>query len=97
MEHGTNLCPQFPHHAQHPIYGKLFYNQVIMYREGNPFGFICNSCADDLASKKVPQYTLANNLWIGDVPEEMAILMLPEPILVSIYYPAAYIVKLYSK
>lgn len=40
---------------------------------------------------------LANSLWVGDVPFELKILTLPERILIALYYPAAYIVKLYPK
>ena len=34
-------------------------------------------------------------MWVGKVPLELHILTLPEQILVTRYFPAAYIVKLY--
>ncbi|KAF7288210.1 ATP-dependent DNA helicase [Mycena chlorophos] len=36
-------------------------------------------------------------MWIGDVPFQLSILNLPERILIGIYFPAAFIVKLYPK
>nr|GAT44847.1 predicted protein [Mycena chlorophos] len=36
-------------------------------------------------------------MWIGKVPFELQILTLPEQLLVSIYFPAAYIIKVYPK
>ncbi|KAJ8507569.1 hypothetical protein ONZ45_g10073 [Pleurotus djamor] len=40
---------------------------------------------------------LANGLWIGDIPTELEILSLPERLLIALYFPAAYIVKLFPK
>jgi hypothetical protein len=40
---------------------------------------------------------LANNMWLGAVPFVLAVLTLPERVLVARHYPAAYIVKLYPK
>ncbi|PBK71939.1 hypothetical protein ARMSODRAFT_973480 [Armillaria solidipes] len=45
----------------------------------------------------MPRLALANNLWLGHVPMQLSILMLPERILVARYFPAGYIVKLYPK
>ncbi|EAU83557.2 ATP-dependent DNA helicase PIF1 [Coprinopsis cinerea okayama7 len=39
--------------------------------------------------------SLANGLWIGDIPTELLGLSLPERILISLYFPAVYVVKLY--
>ena len=50
-----------------------------------------------LNQKQTPALSLANGMWIGDVPLELSILTLPERILVARYFPAAYIVKLYPK
>jgi hypothetical protein len=41
--------------------------------------------------------SLANGLWIGDIPLELKVLTLPKHILVARFFPAAYIVKLYPK
>jgi hypothetical protein len=43
--------------------------------------------------KKTPALSLANGMWIGEVPLELSVLTLPERILVAHYFPAAHIVK----
>lgn len=39
--------------------------------------------------------SLANGLWVGDIPIILHILTLPEHVLVARFFPAAYIIKLY--
>ncbi|KAH9000485.1 hypothetical protein EDB92DRAFT_1831586 [Lactarius akahatsu] len=64
-------------------------NSLGRYENGTPFANVCGSCT--------PALSLANGLWIGDVPPLLNILTLPEQILIARYFPAAYIVKLYPK
>jgi hypothetical protein len=45
----------------------------------------------------VARRSLANNLWIGEVPHELAILTIPEQPLVARHYPRCYVYKLYPK
>jgi len=45
----------------------------------------------------MPKLALVNNLWIGKVPHELAILTLPEQLLISCYFPRCYVFKLYPK
>lgn len=56
---------------------------------------VCSSCASSLHNNVTPALSLANGMWIGDVPLVLRLLTLPERILVARYFPAAYIVKLY--
>ncbi|KAH9161206.1 hypothetical protein EDB89DRAFT_1861768 [Lactarius sanguifluus] len=72
-------------------------NSLGRYENGTPFANVCGSCVCDLRKDKTPALSLANGLWIGDVPPLLTILTLPERILVARYFPAAYIVKLYPK
>ena len=64
---------------------------------GVVFVNVCNSCMLDLKRKRMPKLSLANGMWIRDVPLELKVLTLPECVLVARYFPAAYIVKLYLK
>ncbi|KAH9001655.1 hypothetical protein EDB92DRAFT_1788433 [Lactarius akahatsu] len=66
-------------------------------RTGVLFANICQSCASDLRRDKKPLLSLANEMWVGDVPLELQVLTLPERILVGRFFPAVYIVKLYPK
>ncbi|KAF8119738.1 hypothetical protein EV363DRAFT_1147865, partial [Boletus edulis] len=58
---------------------------------------VCDACVRALSSDQLPKLCLANNLWIGQVPHELAILTLPEQLLVSRHYPRCYVVKLYPR
>ncbi|KAG1787388.1 uncharacterized protein HD556DRAFT_983756 [Suillus plorans] len=89
--------PYISHHSQRLVNGMLLYNPAITIRDDCPYGFLCNNCWDDIKSNKTPPFSLANNLWIGEVPDELGMLTLPEHILVALSYPAAYIVELFPK
>ncbi|KAH9026124.1 hypothetical protein EDB85DRAFT_1844748, partial [Lactarius pseudohatsudake] len=64
---------------------------------GVRFASVCSSCASHLRRQKTPPLSLANRMWVGNVPGELQILSLPECVLVGHHFPAAYIVKLYQK
>ncbi|KAJ3902364.1 hypothetical protein F5879DRAFT_777939, partial [Lentinula edodes] len=57
----------------------------------------CHDCLRQLSDSQRPRLSLANNMWIGAIPFELRILTLPERVLVSRFFAAAYIVKLYPK
>ncbi|KAH9010256.1 hypothetical protein EDB85DRAFT_2232956, partial [Lactarius pseudohatsudake] len=61
------------------------------------FANVCQSCTSDLWCDKKPVLSLANEMWVGDVPLELQVLTLPERILVGHFFPAVYIIKLYPK
>lgn len=60
---------------------------------------ICDDCYCDLCKKgsHPPQYSLANNLWIGPIPWELQCLTFPEQLLIALVYPRVYIFKLFPK
>ena len=65
---------------------------------------ICEECSVDLKAEPregqaelPPKYSLANNLWYGELPDELDNLTLPERLLIGLAYPRAYVVKLYPK
>ncbi len=59
--------------------------------------FVCDDCLKSMNCDVMPKLALVNNLWLGHVPMQLAILNLPERILITHYFPAGYIVKLYPK
>ena len=71
--------------------GLLFSTQANMPSQA----LVCSSCVDALKDHTVPVLSLANGMWIGDIPLVLWILTIPKCILVVRYFPAAYIVKLY--
>ncbi|KAJ6489221.1 hypothetical protein C8R47DRAFT_914294, partial [Mycena vitilis] len=58
---------------------------------------LCTTCKRKLQQDECPPLAIANGLWLGKIPFELAVLTLPERLLVSLYFPAAYVVKLYPK
>jgi hypothetical protein len=59
--------------------------------------WICWDCLRDLERKMLPKLSLANNLWIGDIPDELSNLTIPEQLLIARYYPRCYIFKLFPR
>jgi hypothetical protein len=49
----------------------------------------------NLHKNHLPQLALTNNMWIGDIPFELAVLTLPERVLIALNFPAAHIIKLF--
>lgn len=44
---------------------------------------ICNGCRKDIRKAKVPRLALANNLWLGKVPDQLKNLTFVEKILIA--------------
>lgn len=82
-------------HPKHDIYDTmlLYPPGVINDKSAN----ICNGCCNRLYQGNTPKYALANDMWIGAIPMELDMLTLPEQMLIVMYYPVAYIFKLYPK
>ncbi|KAJ3911856.1 hypothetical protein F5877DRAFT_22704, partial [Lentinula edodes] len=60
---------------------------------------ICHECLASLKlkTKTPPRLSLANNLWIGKIPEKLYALTFPEQLLVALLYPRVFVFKLYPK
>ena len=94
------LQPAKPHPAQVLTEGMLLHStpsSIHSDPNGSLIANVCTSCASDLKRNKTPALSLANVMWIGEIPLELKVLTLPERILVARFFPAAYIVKLYPK
>lgn len=82
-------------HPRHDIFsGMLLHPGGIVHDD---CGNVCIECARALRSDRTPALALANGMWIGEIPHELAFLTLPERILIAKYFPAAYIIKLFPK
>lgn len=81
-----------------PTMGLLLHRRALFLKDEKLCGQICVECWRDLAVKDdIPLYSLANRMWIGDVPTALRILTLPERLLIALYIPIAFVVKLYPK
>ncbi len=77
----------------------LDWSLLSLYRNkhGILFANVCDPCISALKHNKTPSLSLANGMWVGNIPLELQILTLPEHILIACHFPATYIVKLYPK
>ena len=88
------LVPTAPH-PNHDIINGMLLHPPGLTNEGG--GNVCVDCLRALKMDKVPNLALANGMWIGQTPHELAYLTLPERILIAKFFPAAYVIKLYPK
>ena len=99
--HKCNKLHPATYHPSHVLTdGMLLHNNPSCFSydiHGQPCATVCSSCLCSLQQHKTPSLSLANGMWIGDVPLVLRVLTLPERILVARFFPAAYIVKLYPK
>ncbi|KAI9566518.1 hypothetical protein HD554DRAFT_1979660, partial [Boletus coccyginus] len=60
---------------------------------------ICYTCLEDLkkVKEKPPKYSLANQLWVGQVSWQLKVLTFPEQLLVALLYLRVFIFKLFPK
>ena len=60
-------------------------------------GWICDECNRSLNHGKLPKYSLANNMWLGNPPLVLRKLTFAETLLIARHYPRCYVFKLYPK
>lgn len=94
------LVPQHTHPA-HTIYnGALLEPQgTTVDNCGTLSVHVCGECLKGLqnADEGPPPISLANDLWIGEVPWELQVLTVPEQLLIALVFPRIYVFKLYPK
>ena len=78
------LCPEGCHYDQ---------NGVIQTVS------LCRACRRDLerGGAKPPRLSLANGLWVGEIPWQLQRLSFPEQLLIAHLYPRVYVIKLFPK
>lgn len=89
------LKPHRPHPAQQLFDSILLYPTAVDQEHQSTV--LCQECLSQLKNNRLPKLSLANNLWVGEIPFELRNLTLPERLLLARYFPAAYIVKLFPK
>jgi len=57
---------------------------------------LCQKCHDDLLRERIPKFSAANDMWLGDVPAELQGLTVPEEKLISLYRHNSCVIKLHS-
>ena len=91
------LIPSDTHPSHTLTDGMLLHVGAVHNSSSGKVGRVCDDCMRDLKLGKKPKLSLANQMWIGDVPFELSVLTIPEKIIIARYFPVAYVVKLFPK
>ena len=99
LPNGHRLVPRVMHPCHTLFDGKLLEPRGVKEIAGKVVVSVCLDCMTSLRKSKdvPPQYSLANNMWIGDIPWELQRLTFPEQLLVALVYPRVYVFKLFPK
>ena len=85
----------FMSHPRHTLFNDMLLHPVGLTNDEE--ANFCVECGRVLALDKTLTFSLANGMWVGEIPHELAFLTLPELLLITKYFLAAYIIKLYPK
>lgn len=88
------LRPLTPH-PSHTLFDGILLHENAVSKKTRCFS--CRGCINALEKGTLPPLSLANGMYIGEVPFELARLSLAEKLLVAKAYPVAYVVKLFPK
>ncbi|CAF4052892.1 unnamed protein product [Adineta steineri] len=73
----------------------LYVNGI--YQENNVnMCILCQKCSNGLSKEQIPKFSVANNMWLGDIPVELQGLTIPEEKLISLHRHNSCIIKLQS-
>lgn len=90
IPHLGQLSPIAAHTAHIFTEGLLLHKRSLRGFPGEEYGSICTDCKSALDMGNRPHLSLANNLWIGDVPLILKSLTLAERVLISLYPHTTY-------
>jgi hypothetical protein len=95
------LRPSTPHPAQVLTDEMLLETKALHTKNGERWCTICTRCHNELKNEKrgnlPPKLSLANDLWIGDIPIELSSLSFAEQLLLSLVYPRVFVFKLFPR
>jgi hypothetical protein len=79
-----------------------FENDIFLYANGlfqqsrTNMCTLCQKCYGALLKEHIPKFSVANDMWLGDVPAELQNLTIPEEKLISLYRHNSCVIKLHS-
>ncbi|KAJ3731611.1 hypothetical protein DFJ43DRAFT_1039898 [Lentinula guzmanii] len=94
------LIPNTPHPLHTLFEGKLLEKAgIINSPNSDILVTVCSDCWGELNHKTdlPPKFSLANDMWIGEVPIALQGLTFPEQLLIAQLYPHVYVFKLFPK
>ena len=100
LPNAHRLIPTNPHDLHTLFDGKLLDPLGVTNKGNMQFVQICRQCRLSLqraTPNLPPPLSLANNMWIGQIPDVLSSLTFPEQLLISHLYPRVFVFKLYPK
>lgn len=97
VKNKDGLKPWKSHVAHELVDGMLLVKDKLIETPDGTAGMFCDDCLRCLRKKHRPPLALSNNMWIGDVPEVISCLTIPEQMLIALHYPRCFIFKLFPK
>lgn len=91
------LRPSNPHAAQELWNGMALVVDRIRGEGKSGYGWICSECFRRILKNKMPKLSLANDMWIGNIPHQLRVLTIPEQLLIARHHPCCFVFKLYPK
>ncbi|KAM6501257.1 hypothetical protein JOM56_004271, partial [Amanita muscaria] len=58
---------------------------------------VCVACFRQLKGNQRPRFGLCNGLWIGNVPEALQNLSIPEQLLIALTFPRCFVFKMHPR
>jgi hypothetical protein len=92
-----------PNHYHYAMQADMRQNMLLWTRgikpqeDGRESGFACQQCLTNLGNKRQPRYSLANDLWIGEIPDCLANLTIAEELLIARAHPRCSVFKLFPR
>lgn len=101
LPNSERLIPKSAHPAHVLIHGRLLVPTAVQVGTAMSTTRVtaCNACVIVLSDIQdhPPPLSLANGLWIGDIPWELKRLTFAEQMLIALYYPRVYVFKLFPR
>lgn len=74
----------------------FLYNNGLFQQNRTTMCTLCQKCYGALSKEHIPKFSVANDMWLGEVPAELQDLTIPEEKLVSLYRHNSCVIKLHS-
>lgn len=83
-DHGSLLSPQSPH-SEHELHCGMLLHLGAIHDFGmwDASGDACKRCCSRLADGETPPLALANGMWVGELPPQLADLGIIERLIIS--------------
>jgi hypothetical protein len=82
-------------HRQHDLWEGMLLVRKELESDGR--GWVCFECRKALSGRSKPKLSLANNMWLGDIPHIFRIMTFGEHLMIGRHNPHCYIFKMFPR